>query len=229
MTVTEKLIRAKEDYDAVYESGKQSEYDKFWDEYQQNGERTNYMYAFAGTGWTNENFAPKYNIVPDGNASGMFQQTGFSGDLAEFLSNLGVTMDLSKATSLSNLFGSAYGVTRVGVIDVTCSSSTSNLFANAKTLATIDSLVVNISTDLSTAFTNCSSLENIKIDGVIGKSLKFVRSPLSEESVRSIINALSSGVAGQTLTMMASVTLPFYQDEWDDLINSKPNWTISLV
>ena len=47
----------------VYNKGAQSEYDAFWDEFQQNGELTFYGYAFAGYGWTKENFKPKYPIV----------------------------------------------------------------------------------------------------------------------------------------------------------------------
>ena len=35
-------------------------YDKFWDMFQQNGTRTEYRYAFAYTGWTEEMFKPKY-------------------------------------------------------------------------------------------------------------------------------------------------------------------------
>jgi len=83
MTITEKIARAKTDYDEVYEAGyakgqaegggdyaqgfeagKQAEYDRFWDNYQQNGERTNYFGAFSGSAWSKETFKPKYTIRP---------------------------------------------------------------------------------------------------------------------------------------------------------------------
>ncbi|MBE6739702.1 MAG: hypothetical protein E7565_05230, partial [Ruminococcaceae bacterium] len=45
----------------VFEAGKSqgggdSYYDTFWDNYQQNGNRTNYENAFAGYGWNAETF-----------------------------------------------------------------------------------------------------------------------------------------------------------------------------
>jgi hypothetical protein len=53
------------------EIGKQEEYDRFWNVYQQNGTRTNYSYAFAGESWTDEAINPKY--LPIGtNMNGTF-------------------------------------------------------------------------------------------------------------------------------------------------------------
>lgn len=54
--------------DQVYKKGQQAEYDRFWDEYQQNGTRTNYSYAFAGSAWTDASATPKY---PIGTGSGL--------------------------------------------------------------------------------------------------------------------------------------------------------------
>ncbi|MBE7093008.1 MAG: hypothetical protein E7365_07530, partial [Clostridiales bacterium] len=52
----------------VYSAGKNagggSEFDLFWDEYQENGKRTNYDGAFFGVGWTEKTFKPKHDIVP---------------------------------------------------------------------------------------------------------------------------------------------------------------------
>ena len=44
----------------VYEKGVSDEYDRFWDAYQDNGNRTDYRMAFCSTSWTEENFKPKY-------------------------------------------------------------------------------------------------------------------------------------------------------------------------
>ena len=63
MTIAEKILRAKNDYDSVYEAGKKSEYDKFWDSYQINGTLTSYKYKFAYSGWTDVCFNPKYPLV----------------------------------------------------------------------------------------------------------------------------------------------------------------------
>ena len=40
MDIAEKVLRAKTDLDDVYEAGKKAEYDAFWDEYQDYGNRT---------------------------------------------------------------------------------------------------------------------------------------------------------------------------------------------
>lgn len=49
-----------------YAAGQQAEYDRFWDAFQQNGNRTSYGYAFCGASWTKETFNPKYKITPKG-------------------------------------------------------------------------------------------------------------------------------------------------------------------
>ena len=52
--------------------GMVAEHNAFWDAYQQNGNRTNYTYAFYGAGWTDENYNPKYPFAVTA-ANGMFQ------------------------------------------------------------------------------------------------------------------------------------------------------------
>ena len=74
MSIAEKLIRAKTDYDEVYEAGKQAEYDAFWDAYQDNGNRTNYEHAFMH--WPDECYNPKYPIIMAAN-SYAFQDARF--------------------------------------------------------------------------------------------------------------------------------------------------------
>ena len=51
--------------------GVKDEYDRFWNAYQENGNRTSYLYAFAGRAWIDEAFKPKYPIQTN-NATGMF-------------------------------------------------------------------------------------------------------------------------------------------------------------
>lgn len=62
-------------YDRGYAEGVQAEYDRFWDVYQQNGERTNYENAFYGVGWTDETYKPKYIPKPTGAPTRMFENT----------------------------------------------------------------------------------------------------------------------------------------------------------
>ena len=63
MSIAEKLTTIAENEQKVYEAGKKSQYDEFWDTYQTNGQRTNYTYAFSGLGWTDNLYKPKYPIT----------------------------------------------------------------------------------------------------------------------------------------------------------------------
>lgn len=65
MSIAEKLTTVAENQQRVYDAGKQAEYDRFWDAYQQNGTRGSYSYAFGGVAWTDETLKPKY--LPLGN------------------------------------------------------------------------------------------------------------------------------------------------------------------
>ena len=46
MNISEKILQLKQDFDDVYEAGKKDQYNEFWDSYQQNGNRVDYIYGF---------------------------------------------------------------------------------------------------------------------------------------------------------------------------------------
>ena len=93
--------------DEVYEKGKEKERSDFWENFQVNGNRTDYRYAFAYNGWNENNFYPKYDIAPTANY-GEYMFAGLSAfrdfDLAQRLKDLNVTIDLSGLTSSSHEF-----------------------------------------------------------------------------------------------------------------------------
>ena len=62
MSIAEKLTTIAENQQNVFDAGKKSEYDAFWDAYQQNGNRRNYAFAFSGQAWGCNAFKPKYPI-----------------------------------------------------------------------------------------------------------------------------------------------------------------------
>lgn len=64
-----------EGYSTGFEDGKQDEQDRFWDEFQDYGNRTYYSYAFYYRyGWTDKNFKPKYPFTIE-YASAMFDNS----------------------------------------------------------------------------------------------------------------------------------------------------------
>ena len=185
MTIAEKITRAKADYDAVHDAGKEKAYAEvepinaeleqilygkdtggegfwglFWDSYQQNGSRTDYNSAFQNVGWTNITFKPKYDI---------------------------------KAKKANVTFSYAR-VERIDVVfDVSEVAALEGTFSNASLLHTVKKMVVSENVGFaSNAFYRCTALENITIEGTIGKDNFNVQwcTKLTHDSLMSIINAL---------------------------------------
>ena len=75
MSIADKLTTVAENMPKVYEAGQQAEYDRFWDAYQENGNRTHYAYAFYR--WSDAVFSPKYDITMTGNAYCTFYSCKF--------------------------------------------------------------------------------------------------------------------------------------------------------
>lgn len=170
--------------------GKKSEYDAFWDAYQENGKRTNYGGCFAGVAWNKNTFKPKYNIRPI-NAQQMFWNNWVGGDLVEVLSSLDITLDFSGCTSVATCFGWC-GITRVGEMDLRKTYNASAIFSGAYNIETIDKIVVNENTAFTSWFSQVTTLKNITFEGVIAQNgLNLQWSPnLTYETLRSIINCL---------------------------------------
>lgn len=87
----------------VYEAGQKSEYDDFWDVFQNNGNRTSYRYAFYGVYWKDSNYNPKYKITCSGTQQDMFYQSG--------ITDTKVEIDLLSGATTSRMFGAPSLVT----------------------------------------------------------------------------------------------------------------------
>lgn len=219
-------------YEEGFEAGKKSEYDAFWDAYQENGNRTQYGYAFYGRGWTEDTFAPKYDMQPISAAS-MFQYSYHSTiNLKEGLAKNGVKLDFSKCTSMDNCFNYA-SLGDLPELDLRSLSAIPLMFYDCQSRV-IDKIILKA--DGSQTFTNpfntCRSLIEVRFEGVIGqKGLNFQWSTkLSHDSLVSIINALSTATSGLTVTISKTAKEnAFTDEEWAALIATKPNWTISLA
>lgn len=190
------------------EQGKQAEYDRFWDAFQQNGERQEYRYAFSGHGWNDETFKPKYDIAQPYVGTNMFTHSRIT-DLKACLESNGVTLDVSNLKTISQLFGFCVNLITLPKIDISSATSNSGTFADCYALKTIDELVVSADTGHhSTNFRNCESLENMIVTGTIGQNGFNVQwSPnLTHDSLMSIINCLADK-SGDTSGTVWEVTL----------------------
>ncbi|MBQ8747368.1 MAG: hypothetical protein IJZ08_05810 [Clostridia bacterium] len=209
--------------------GMQAEYNRFWDAYQQNGARVSYENAFGGVGWTDALFNPKYDMQPN-NSYMMFRSTGIKD-----LTNLNVAVDFSKSTNMQYMFQWAR-VEKIGTFDARSCNNLNNTFTYVLYLHTIEKLILRDdgTNAFTQTFTEANALQNITIEGVIGNTLDM-RSckKLSQDSIYSIIRALSDTASGKSVTLaQAAVVSAFGSTDsghWLILCDEKRNWTISLV
>lgn len=217
----------------AYEKGKQAEYDAFWDAYQLNGNRGIYEAAFAGQGWNDKTFNPKYPIVVTGSSWNMFYSCNVK-DGYEILKNV----DFSKCTVLSSAFAQCH-MKHLGTIDCRNVKSVYNLFYHAKSLQTIDKIIVKVENTFSSLFDNTPLLENVTFEGEIGNDLVMAGTysgtkwgdKLTRASIESIVTHLSDNVSGKTLTLSKTATENAFPDwnDWGALVMAHPNWTLELV
>lgn len=224
--------------DRVYEAGQKSEYDRFWDNIQQNGNRTHYESAFRN--WECEEINPKYPLTTS-TANGVFS----SNKLLKSCPPIIPTTDTIIYYSCFNACNSLVEI-NFDIRPSNLSTALTATFNGCFSLTTIKNIV---STDdvkyQSTTFSNCNSLKNISFEGVIGTSINFQWSPLSRASFENIIEHLSPTVTGQSVTFKKSAVDAAFETsegandgststEWIDLITPysnqyNGNWTISLV
>ena len=150
-------------YETGYVDGQQNEYDKFWDNFQINGTRTEYGSAFlatsgANSGWNDENYKPKYDFNNLTNANKMFW--------AAQITNTQKPITIKDGADIVQIFGG---------------SSIETI-----PLLKFEGDVLNF----TNSFLSCTKLKNITIEGNIYKDISFSTSPLTVESAKSIINAL---------------------------------------
>lgn len=194
--------------------GGDSYYDEFWDEVQENGNRTKYDFGFCHSTWSDAIFKPKYNMQPT-SASYMFTQSKIT-DLQAALDRAGVTLDFSlvPSASMTRLFDSS-SITRIGVVNLTGAGLINTFFANATELQTIEELVLSEANTFGTKmFENCAKLANVTISGTIADTLDMSVCPLTPDSMKSVILHLKDlSDSGEANTK----TIKFSDICWDEL------------
>lgn len=230
MTPAEKLQKIAENEQKVYEKGKQAEYDAFWDLFQDYGNRIKWRNGCSGQGWTDETFKPKYPFAPD-DAYMMFAQSQ--------ITHLPIDVDFSGAYTLQYCFWLANKLEELP--PMTRNGGTLyGAFNGCTSLHTIEKIILNLPmTDavaFESTFDGCPALVNILFEGNnIVQNISFRSSTLlSHDSIVSVINNLSTNASGKTATFSATAVNNAFTggstgSEWQALIATKPNWTISLV
>lgn len=225
--------------DEVYDAGVKSEYDKFWDRYQDYGKRTDYRreygLGFIGEAWGFSNFYPKYDIKPVGSASQIFYDWDRNlyndciGDLAQRLEECGVVLDTSAATNAYGLFAYGSGFTRLPVLDLSNATEVRTAFRSCTNLKTIDRVIFNENiTNFAETFMYADALENVVFDGTIAANLEIRWSPLTHASIMSLLGVLkdfSASGTTRTLTLGASNLAKLTESE--KTIATGKGWTLA--
>ena len=187
------------------EEGKNSEWSKFWDNYQNSGERASYDYGFYGAFWNENIFRPKYDIRPTVSAMRMFFNSAINGDMDALLKGLGVTLDFSNATGIAQAFCNLAGTTKLPPISLKSGVSVSSLFANSTSLKNVTITFNGAHVGVNTMFTDCYALEHLQVSGVLRTTgLNVQWCPLTHDSLMSIINTLydyGSTTSNYTVTL----------------------------
>lgn len=213
----------------IFDAGKKAGMEAFFDAYITDTMLADASKMFYGDGWGRSNFYPTRDIRPI-DASSMFRNFGHivNGvkdeplDLAARLEECGVTLDLSKVTSVTQMFHSA-NISRFPTMDFTNLKGILGVF-NSCPVTTIEKMIVNANNTYASTFKETSNLENVVFEGEIGSSIQFKESPLSHDSIMSIINHLAV-VSGKTLTLGGDNLAKLTADEIN--IATDKGWNIA--
>lgn len=236
MSIADKLTIIAENEKSVFDAGKKKQYDEFWDVYQSKGNRMDYSQAFRGVGWRGTTFKPKYPMIVT-NGSYFLYASGVAADPIDMiaLEEQGLIIDFSQCTKIEAAFSQAPCLVTVGTVDLSgMSGKVNSLFSSSRNLRAIKLLRVHEEiTDYPSVFKNCDNLTDIEIDGIISADISFSESPLSTASIISIVEHLSKTTEAKSLVLKRTAveSMDFsdtdYED-WNALINTKKNWSISL-
>ena len=226
----------------VYEQGKQAQYDEFWDAVQTRGKARDYSFRFAGYGWNDDTFKPKYDLIMT-RASNTFAFCKIK-DLRGILEKQGVVLDTSGCSNFSSMFESA-SITRIPTLDLRLQDRGYSIFFDCQSLTSIQKLIFK--DDGSTPikynmFQNCDVLREIEIEGVIGNNINLQWAHwLYKSSIINIVEHLSDTATGKIITFSRyaingafginvndETTFP-EGSEYYNLRHSKDNWTFNFM
>jgi hypothetical protein len=251
MSIADKLTTIAENIPKVYQAG----YDKgkaegggggsddsFWDVYQQNGERGDYQYAFAGVGWNDEIFKPKYKFVNTTGVYGFQYMFYNSKGISKITANM---FDIDSSNGYYAVYMFANADIKEVEYDLRKASSAQRLFQGFKGEKVT---LYNWAQTYDNTFSGCSNLKYLRIEGAIGyqKNFNLAGCPkLDSGSIRQVISVLKDTATNSTITFSKTAVTNAFElevdaetgefipseklNEWLALVATKPNWTITLA
>lgn len=230
MSIADKIIRAKTDLDEVYEAGKKSENKLNWNATQNYGERKAYRYCFMYEGWNDTTFKPEHDFILAGGNEYMFANSGIT-NFTDILERQNVKFDTSNATNVQAMFQGCKLLKKAPKIDLSnvTGINAQMLFNSCQLLEEVEEIVFNSGiTSTASTFNWCTSLKRLKISGEIACSLDVGYSPLTAESLVSVVEHFSTTKTGLTLTVKQTAVnnadwSKTNYASWDELKAIRPN------
>lgn len=185
----EALVTIAENEPKVYAAGKEAQRKAFANTHQQNGERTNYNYAYYGVGWTDDTFWLEHNIKVSA-AECMFYNCAIT-NLAKILTECGKTIDFSGLKRVYRPFMNAK-ITVFPELDFSNSTAHSATFRLSSAVTIPKFIVSEKCAEYDATFQSCANLVTLIVEGTIAANGFNVQdcTKLSHESLLSIVNAL---------------------------------------
>ena len=198
MSIAEKALQLKEDFDEVYEAGNKNGYNeatlKMWDAYTNKGKRERGERLFSQANFTNIEELPYPLVIKDSMYRMFYDYRGGKLPRPQYvdLSQVAPTVDTGNMLAWWSPSNDA-GWTADGVFPdygLPAMNTYASSFTDARKLMKIEILRVHETTTFSGPFNNCLNLKDITFEGVIGRSISFSTCPLSVESMKNIITHL---------------------------------------
>lgn len=211
------------------DTGGKGYYDKFWDALQNYGERVEYRFAFYQ--WAAEYIRPKYKVTTVG---GDIQSIFAGASKLKKVEKEYFSFSPTSTGSNNYMFLSCTSLLIIEDIGLFANTNNYGTFQGCFSLHTIEVFRVSEDSVLDNAFLNCLALENITIEGTIGKNIDFKScTKLSKASIANVIDHLSTTASGKTATFSKTAVETAFGSttgaEWTALKATRSNWTISLV
>lgn len=211
-------------YNNGVEAGRQAEHDEFWENALLS---TSAIARFAGNSWNDQTFNPPYPLYLDGNCNYLFYTNGCTTLLGK----------VEKIAPINAMYMFQFSkIQHITVVDLSNLGAGSALLSSAFASDKIVTIALLISSATimwrNDTFQNATALENVIFEGVIGQNGLNLQwsTKLSKASITSIINCLSTTTSGLTVTLSkVAKENAFTTEEWNALIATRSNWTISLI
>ena len=227
------------DYNNGFEDGKAAEWNDFWDNYQDKGGKTEYSYSFAGYGWTDETFNPKYDIKAY-RGSHIFSSnriTDLIAALKKANNGKGVKLDTSGNNATSYFMqGNQYTI-NLPELDMRKRDKIQYFISGNSALQYIEKIILRddgSQTFNEYSFYNNTALEHIRFEGAIGNNLAIADSPnlthdsLTNENKTGILDCLkdfSGTTTTRTLKLHANAIEKLSDEE--KAIATQKGWSLA--